>query len=111
MRPRRWWPRVKRCGGTSRPAAAPTTTRRRALAPGAPADLAALCDRLLEGDPAGRATGAEVLAVLEPAPAGRAPVTVRRDEPTEVVGREPELAALAAALDDVRSGQGARLLL
>ena len=47
--------------------------------PGAPPDLAALCDRLLDPDPDARPTGAEVLAVLEPAgagnpdPRGRAP--------------------------------------
>ncbi|MES1206426.1 MAG: AAA family ATPase [Pseudomonadota bacterium] len=83
-----------------------------AAAPGAPADLAALCDRLLDPDPAERATGAEVMAVLEPARAGGLPAQapIRRDEPTAVVGREAELNVLAAALNEVRSGQGARLL-
>ncbi|HSS39852.1 MAG TPA: AAA family ATPase, partial [Polyangia bacterium] len=80
-------------------------------APGAPTDLAALCDRLLEPDPDGRPTGAEVMAVLEPARAGgHNPAVARRDEPTAVVGREAELNVLAAALNEVRSGQGARLL-
>ncbi len=83
-----------------------------AAAPGAPSDLAALCDRLLDPDPDQRPTSAEVLALLEPAPAGSAltHAAVRRDEPTAVVGREAELDVLATALDEVRSGQGARLL-
>ena len=58
-----------------------------------------------------RPTGAEVLAVLEPARAGDpARAVARRDEPTAVVGRDAELKVLAAALNEVRSGQGARLL-
>ncbi|HVZ86080.1 MAG TPA: serine/threonine-protein kinase, partial [Polyangia bacterium] len=40
------------------------------LAPAAPPDLAALCDRLLEAAPEQRATGAEVLATLAVTPPG-----------------------------------------
>ncbi len=83
-----------------------------ALAPGVPADLAALCDRLLEADPEMRASGTEVLAALAPAPAGRAidPPTPR-DDAVRFVGRERELDAMEAALEGVRKGNGARVLI
>ncbi len=83
-----------------------------ALAPGAPADLAALCDRLLEPDPDARPTGAEVLAVLEPARAGGHRPRRRRAATSRPPssGASAELKVLAAALNEVRSGQGARLL-
>jgi hypothetical protein len=81
------------------------------LAPGAPADLAALCDRLLEPDPAARPSAAEVLAALEPAPTAAAGAPPARGESTAFVGRDRELAALAAALQAVRGGGGARLLI
>jgi hypothetical protein len=83
-----------------------------ALAPGAPPDLAGLCDRLLDGNPETRASGAEVLAVLAPVPAGRAvDPPSPRDEPIRFVGRESELRALDAALEAVRKGDGARVLI
>ncbi|HXU65243.1 MAG TPA: protein kinase [Polyangia bacterium] len=81
-----------------------------AMAAGAPPDLAALCDRLLDPEPEARPTGPEVLAALEPARARPVEVTAPREEPTEVVGRDQELGVLATALAEVRSGQGARLL-
>ncbi len=83
-----------------------------AVAPGVPADLAALCDRLLEPDPELRASGAEVLAALAPAPAGRAlDPPAPRDDAVRFVGRERELDAMEAALDAVRAGDGARVLI
>jgi serine/threonine protein kinase/tetratricopeptide (TPR) repeat protein len=83
-----------------------------ALAPGAPADLAALCDRLLEADPEARASAAEVLAALAPEPTGRAAEPPRpADDSLRFVGRQRELDALGAALDSVRKGDGARVLI
>jgi len=84
-----------------------------ALAPGVPADLAALCDRLLEADPELRASGAEVLAALAPAPVGRAidPPPAPRDDAVRFVGRESELDIMEAALDGVRKKGGARVLI
>jgi hypothetical protein len=92
------------------------------MAAGAPADLAALCDRLLEPDPAARPSAAEVLAVLEPAPAVAGGAAARGETAADAganinadtntfVGRDRELAALAAALQAVREGGGARLLI
>jgi serine/threonine protein kinase/tetratricopeptide (TPR) repeat protein len=82
------------------------------LAPDVPPDLGLLCDRLLEGEPEARASAAEVLAALAPAPAGRtADPPAPRDEPIQFVGRERELDALEAALDGVRQGDGARVLI
>jgi eukaryotic-like serine/threonine-protein kinase len=83
-----------------------------AMAPGVPADLATLCDRLLEGDPEARASGVDVLAALAPEPAGRtADPPARTDEAIRFVGRERELDLLEAALDGVRRGEGARVLI
>ncbi|HLK92138.1 MAG TPA: protein kinase [Polyangia bacterium] len=84
------------------------------LAPDVPPDLALLCDRLLEGEPEARASGPEVLAALAPTPlsvdrTGEGPVP--RDAATRFVGRERELDALEAALDGVRQGDGARVLI
>jgi hypothetical protein len=81
------------------------------LAPDAPADLAALCDRLLEPEPAARPTAAEVLAALNAAPTGGAGESPVRREGGAFVGRDRELAELAAALQAVREGGGARLLM
>jgi serine/threonine protein kinase len=61
------------------------------FAPGAPADLLALCRDLLKIDPAGRPTGAEVLSRLGLAPA----LTCGPAAP--FVGRSAHLAALHAA--------------
>ena len=81
--------------------------------PASPADLAALCDRLLEADPELRASGAEVLAALAPAPAGRArrPPPAPRDDAVRFVGREQRARRDGGALDAVRKGDGARVLI
>ncbi len=82
-----------------------------ALAPGVPPDLAALCDRLLEPDPenaADRVRGAGG-AGAHARPTGARSVAPR-DESAAGRGPRPRAAVLAAALDAVRSGQGARLL-
>ena len=62
-----------------------------ALVPGVPANLAALCDRLLEADPELRASGADVLAALAPAPVGRA------IDPPPPRGRRPSASSAASA--------------
>ena len=81
-----------------------------ALQPDAPADLAQLCDHLLDPDPARRPGGAEVLACLA------APATSTRPRPAPdvevpLVGRTHELASLATALADVRAGRGPRAVI
>jgi hypothetical protein len=73
----------------------------RSVAPGAPGDLAALCDALLARDPARRPGGAEVLRRLDVA----APPPHRLDVP-ELIGREPALATLRAAFAAARRGRG-----
>jgi hypothetical protein len=84
----------------------------------APADLAVLADGLLAIEPAGRLGAADVLAVLAPA-RGDADRARGAPPPPEVVaeigrgrfvGRAAELAALEAALAEVRAGGGARAL-
>jgi serine/threonine protein kinase/tetratricopeptide (TPR) repeat protein len=80
------------------------------MAPDAPPDLASLCDRLLAGDPEGRASAVDVLKAL--APASRSvDLPAPPDEPVRFVGRERELDALEAALEAVRKGEGARVLI
>ena len=71
------------------------------LVPGLPADLEALCIRLLRRDPAARPPEAEILAAL-----GSADETASRwQRPgAAFVGRETELAVLAAAFAEVRKG-------
>ena len=77
-----------------------------------PADLAALCDRLLDPDPARRATGAEVVALFSiPAPAEERRAPLADEIEVAVVGRARELAALTAALEDVRAGRGPRAVI
>jgi hypothetical protein len=83
----------------------------------APADLAALCDGLLEPDPQLRWSVARVLEVLAGPPPAGAPVPAA--EPSDgprflghlsgrFVGRETELADLETLLGEVRAGGGAR---
>lgn len=80
------------------------------LQPEAPADLAQLCDHLLDPDPARRPGDAQVLACFA------APATGPRARPVPdvevpLVGRTNELAMLAAALGDVRAGRGPRAVI
>jgi serine/threonine protein kinase/tetratricopeptide (TPR) repeat protein len=76
-----------------------------------PEDLDRMCSELLERDPLRRPTGPALmrsLGVAESASPSDAPPPVTR-APTALthvlVGREPELAALGAALEDVRAGR------
>ena len=86
--------------------------------PDAPADLAVLADGLLATDPAARLGAGDVLACLAPVrgasprPRGAAPVpdVVAELGRAQFVGRAAELAALEAALAEVRAGGGARAL-
>jgi eukaryotic-like serine/threonine-protein kinase len=81
------------------------------LVPDAPADLAALCDGLLDAHPDSRLGGAEVLArLMPPAPGAAAPV-VPLDEPVRFVGRKNELGLIEAALGAVRTGESALALI
>jgi tetratricopeptide (TPR) repeat protein len=73
-----------------------------------PADLSELCVDLLMDDPDARPSGAEILRrVSGAAPPGRVAASIvppgRTDTP--FIGREPQLAALRAALDDSRAGK------
>ena len=82
--------------------------RPRDLAPDAPADLDALCAELLRLDPGARPSGQELLARLRRQAAA---VTPPAPAATELfVGRREELAALDAALDRVRAGRPAAVL-
>ena len=66
-------------------------------APGAPADLAALCDALLDRDPSRRPTADDVQRAL-----GHERVGTRAPPPVELIGRSAELARLDAALAEGR---------
>jgi len=76
----------------------------RVLAPSAPEDLARLCMRLLERDPARRAGVRELAEVvgqsLEVLPSPASPPSSR----SKLVGRGQELGALQAAFEQVRAG-------
>ena len=80
------------------------------LQPDAPADLAQLCDHLLDPDPARRPTGAEVVACFA-APAARPRARPAPEIEVPLVGRTAELAILTAALGDVRAGRGPRAVI
>jgi hypothetical protein len=77
------------------------------IVPGLPADLEALCLRLLRRDPAERPSEAEIFAALgsvdEAPPRRRAPGAA-------FVGRGAELAALAGAFAEVRRGAPAAII-
>jgi hypothetical protein len=79
----------------------------RDLEPDIPADLDALCHELLRLDPAGRPAGEEVVSRLQ-----RRPAALRRAAPAaeRFIGRQAELAALGEALERVRAGQPAAVL-
>lgn len=72
----------------------------RDLCPGLPAELANLCEALLQRDPALRPDGAGILAALGSAPAE----TERRRIRTTLVGRETELETLRLAQASTRGG-------
>jgi hypothetical protein len=86
------------------------------LNPQAPAELAVLADGLLALDPAARLGAGDVLACLvstgAEAPRSRGsappPAVVVELGRAQFVGRDAELAALEAALAEVRAGAGAR---
>jgi hypothetical protein len=72
------------------------------LAPGAPPAIAALVDRLLAREPAGRAGAVEVRATVAALGGAVAPANVAVEAP--LLGRGPELAALGAAWGDAARG-------
>lgn len=72
----------------------------RDIEPAAPRDLAALCEDLLEIDPAARPSGADVLARLGVGSTSPR----RRARPTEFVGRTAQLSALTTACEQAREG-------
>jgi hypothetical protein len=75
------------------------------LVPDAPRDLTALCMHLLARDPARRATGDDVRAVVgTPGAVPRSGAEVRLRD-TALIGREPHLATLHAARSAVLGGQ------
>jgi len=80
------------------------------LRPDASADLAQLCDHLLDPDPARRPGGAEVLACFA-APAAGPRTRAAPEGEVPLVGRAHELATLAAAFSDVRAGRGPRAVI
>jgi serine/threonine protein kinase/tetratricopeptide (TPR) repeat protein len=91
----------------------------RERAPGVPADLDALCTKLLRSDPATRPTAADVLRMLEPSagtessassvPTTSVPASMQtRSAP--FVGRASELEALDGALQEARAGSSVVVL-
>lgn len=91
----------------------------RALDPGAPADLDALCAALLRRDPGDRPTGEQVLAQLGAAiavdepwsgPPGAGTTSDDGSGYNVFVGRATELGVLGAALDDAIGGQAITVL-
>src|SRR6478609_621652 len=77
-----------------------------ALAPDAPADLAALCDALLDRNPARRPSPEMVLRTLLPLSMPDLPALAEKAvEPERLIGREDELRALRAAYAATLDGQ------
>jgi eukaryotic-like serine/threonine-protein kinase len=76
---------------------------------GTPADLVALCRRLLSPRPEDRPTGPDIAAALGPDVAAPPPSAARAREPP-LVGRERELQLLGQALATVRAGRGVTAL-
>jgi eukaryotic-like serine/threonine-protein kinase len=72
--------------------------------PTVPAELDALCARLLARDPEARPDGPSILAALGRAPSPAYESLERVAAARPFVGRSGELAALSAALDDARRG-------
>lgn len=80
------------------------------VAPGVPADLNALCMRLLRVDPSERPSTSEVCSALAAASStGKSPVSRPHDDAI-FVGRRDELTALHAAFATLESGQLATVL-
>ncbi len=71
-----------------------------------PADLDALCMRLLQTRPDDRPKGAEVMALFEPRRRDSLPPTSVRSRATPFVGRVDELEQLTRSLARVRGGEG-----
>ena len=83
-----------------------------ALAPGVPADLAALCDRLLEADPGFAPPGPRCWRRWRRRRPGAPRSPPRRaTTPSGSSAGSSELDAMEAALDAVRTGDGARVLI
>ena len=72
------------------------------LVPGLPAELVRLCVGLLQPAPAARPTGPAILDVLGATPSAMTRRMSRSYPPSTFVGREAELAQLAAAFVDAR---------
>ena len=74
------------------------------VAPEAPGDLARLCDRLLTRDPSERPTAEALLATFDPRGVARPVELELRPQPTQLFGRESELARLRSAYKSVSGG-------
>jgi serine/threonine protein kinase/tetratricopeptide (TPR) repeat protein len=91
----------------------------RERAPGVPADLDALCTKLMRSDPATRPTAADVLRMLErrapsssspPSKSSPASAASTQTRSAPFVGRAGELEALDRALQDARAGSSVVVL-
>jgi serine/threonine protein kinase/tetratricopeptide (TPR) repeat protein len=85
----------------------------RERAPGAPADLDALCAKLLRSDPAARPKAADVMRMLEPharSVSSPTPPSSTQTRSAPFVGRASELEALDRALQDASAGSAVVVL-
>ncbi len=80
-------------------------------APGVPEDLDELCRALLAFDPAARPSGDQVLRAFGVTSAAPASSTSNFGGPSDLVGRDPELAQLRDAARDAREGGPLAVLL
>jgi serine/threonine protein kinase/tetratricopeptide (TPR) repeat protein len=81
-----------------------------ARASGVPADLEALCMKLLRIEPAARPTGADVLRMLEGGSSPAHTDQARQTRSTPFVGRQAEIERLDQALRDSRKGSAVVVL-